>query len=138
MRAACMGRGVAQLGSALRSGRRGPGFKSRLPDQYDSRSALCHRRERVNRRTSLRRARISARPSTPTNTAHGPESPYDSGQFVGGLLCDERVYERVYQICHSPDHRSPHTSRASDSSPLVAGLLCGECVYQLCHAEVAV
>ncbi len=25
-------RGVAQLGSALRSGRRGPGFKSRLPD----------------------------------------------------------------------------------------------------------
>ncbi len=25
-------RGVAQLGSALRSGRRGPGFESRLPD----------------------------------------------------------------------------------------------------------
>ena len=26
-------RGVAQHGSALRSGRRGPGFESRLPDQ---------------------------------------------------------------------------------------------------------
>src|SRR6266508_3968259 len=31
-------RGVAQLGSALRSGRRGPGFKSRLPDHPH----LCH------------------------------------------------------------------------------------------------
>ena len=29
-------RGVAQSGSALRSGRRGPGFKSRLPDQFSS------------------------------------------------------------------------------------------------------
>ncbi len=27
-------RGVAQHGSALRSGRRGPGFESRLPDQH--------------------------------------------------------------------------------------------------------
>ena len=27
-------RAVAQLGSALRSGRRGPGFKSRQPDQH--------------------------------------------------------------------------------------------------------
>ena len=29
-----MYRGVAQHGSALRSGRRGPGFESRLPDQH--------------------------------------------------------------------------------------------------------
>ena len=46
-------RGVAQLGSALRSGRRGPGFKSRLPDQLQinvlsdwtdrSQAAICSR-----------------------------------------------------------------------------------------------
>jgi hypothetical protein len=29
-------RGLAQLGSALRSGRRGRGFKSRIPDQIDT------------------------------------------------------------------------------------------------------
>ena len=29
-------RAVAQLGSALRSGRRGPGFKSRQPDHHDA------------------------------------------------------------------------------------------------------
>jgi hypothetical protein len=35
-------RGVAQLGSALRSGRRGRGFKSRHPDQCQCRSAADH------------------------------------------------------------------------------------------------
>ncbi len=35
-------RGVAQLGSALRLGRRGPGFESRLPDQFFARDAGRH------------------------------------------------------------------------------------------------
>ena len=39
-------RGVAQLGSALRSGRRGRRFKSCHPDQHNRRSkALCHSRD---------------------------------------------------------------------------------------------
>ena len=34
-------RGVAQLGSALRSGRRGPGFESRLPDHLHPSALSC-------------------------------------------------------------------------------------------------
>jgi hypothetical protein len=37
------GREVAQFGSALRSGRRGRGFKSRLPDEQSPGQRLCGR-----------------------------------------------------------------------------------------------
>ena len=47
---------MAQLGSALRSGRRGPGFKSRLPDHFHSSTRV---RPRPVKPTSSRKLSIA-------------------------------------------------------------------------------
>ena len=50
-------RGVAQLGRALRSGRRGRGFKSRHPDQPSNRSSCLRSFRRRSRRARTGRGR---------------------------------------------------------------------------------
>ena len=54
-------RGVAQFGSALRSGRRGRGFKSRLPDQPLHRAVQLSRSVGRPVKCTVRRSRVAHR-----------------------------------------------------------------------------
>src|SRR5699024_12605511 len=70
-------RGVAQLGSALRSGRRGRGFKSRHPDKSRSRITRWSGTSHVSPEALARaeRARRYTHPSTLRRVGVGSLSP---------------------------------------------------------------